>query len=523
MRPFALVELRLSLPNANDRLKSVATTGTNSMLKLLRSRFFLFFSAAIGLALLMWGILLVGSKSPVAWIQVVDVTGKPISGAVITPEGLRTKSGPYSSGWYVWSKEFSRVPNDIVTTDADGIARIPYPTYVFEKIETGVIIPSVDHPDYVLEQPELIVTTTPPAGSPWQVWASYLWNKIRRKSLVARTDTVVLKTGAILKLSLSPDFQGSKGSSLFAQISEGDTGATNFWIRPEPAVLLTRRLASGPQTIRAIQLSADGTAWFSDPIKIKAVSGQTNDVVVELKPGVTVRGQLDDTVPRPVKNGRVVAHVWPTGFKPSSSPPQWHIWTTNREDGTFEFANLPPGDLEIVALCQGFVSTTSPGTKGFRHPQKHLLGTNDLSITVEMEPTARLEVFAIDDKGNSLKDATISTWPNVRYGDWSAVVLMSDLYNTSDHLLKPETRLHLWNQNVPDLTATTDNSGLAVFENLPADVAEFSVEHSRFELPAMTRATGRKVRESAVTLTPGGTNKTTVRLEPRNNAPIRHY
>src|SRR5690606_25448798 len=157
-------------------------------------------------------------------------------------------------------------------------------------------------------------TTRPPAGSPWQVWASYLWDKVRRKPLVARTDTVVLKAGAILKISLSPDFKAADDATLFAQVSKGYSGSTNFWSRPAPGVLMTRRLDDGPQTIRAIQLSANGTAWFSDPIKIQAVPGQTNEVVVDLKPGVTTRGRLDDTVPRPIKNGRVVAHVWPTGL-----------------------------------------------------------------------------------------------------------------------------------------------------------------------------------------------------------------
>lgn len=493
------------------------------MMKLFRTRFFLFFAAAICVALMLWGLFFLVPKTPVAWVHVIDANGKPVVGAIIKPEGLRTKSGPYSSDWYGWDKKRLGVPNDPVMTDRDGIARIPYPTYVFEKIETGVIIPTADHPDYVFEHIELVVTTTPPAGSPWQVWASYLWNKIRRKALVARTDTVVLKTGAILKISLSQDSETAKGDSLFAQISNVDALATNFWSRSEPGVLLTRRFAAAPQTIRAIQLSADGTARFSDSITIEAVSGQTNDVVVDLKPGVTVRGQLDDTVPRPVKNGRVVAHVWPTGFKPSDSPPEWHAWTTNRDDGTFEVANLPPGDLEIVALCQSFVSTTSQGTKGFRHPQKHLLGSNDLSITIKMEPTARLEVFVMDDKGKPLTNATVSTWPNVRYGDWSATVMISDLYNTSDFFLDPKKPRPLWTEQVSDLTATTDSSGLAVLSNLPADVDKFMVEHPRFQLPITTQGTGRKVRESAVTLTSGGTNETTVRLELRDNAVISHY
>src|SRR6185503_5697530 len=104
-------------------------------------------------------------------------------------------------------------------------------------------------------------------------------------------------------------------------------------------------------------------------------------------------------------------------LQPKDEPPQWHAWTTVKEDGTFAIDNLPAGDLEILALCGGFVSTNGPGKSGFRYPQKHLLSTNDLEITIGMEPTARLEVTVHDEKGRPLKDVQVQTWPNARYGE----------------------------------------------------------------------------------------------------------
>ncbi len=489
-----------------------------------RTRLLLILAAVVCAALLLGELFLSTPKTPVAWVHVVDSTGKPVVGAAISPQALRTKSGPYSSGWFTWSKEFSRVPNDTVTTDQDGIAKIPYPTYVFERLETGVIIPTVSHPDYVPAQPELVVNTTPPAGSAPRAWLTYLWSKIQRKSLIAMTETVVLKKGASLKISLRPGSNAAIEIPLFAQISKGDSSDTNFWIRPEPGGLMTRRLETGPQTIRVVQVSAEGKAWFSDAIDIKAIESQTNDLVVDLKYGVKVRGQLDDSVSRPVRNGRVVVNILPAGSRPQDNPPEWHAWTTNREDGTFEFDSLPPGDLEILALCQGFVSTNRPIAPQFRHPQKHLLGTNELFITVGMEPTVRLEVIVTDDQGAPLKGAKVLTWPNVHYGDWAATVLMSDLYNTSDYFLNLKKRTRLGSSvGVPDLTATTDRSGLAVLSNLPSDVREFTVEHPGFEVPATTGWGGQKHRQVAVTLMPGVTNRYTVKLEPRDHSPIAHY
>ena len=114
-------------------------------------------------------------KHPIALIRVVDSAGKPVAGAVVRPEGLRTKPGPYGSGWYAWSMAWGRptqnpVPPEKVRTDGDGYARVPYPKFVFERIETGKIIISVDHPEFVPTRPECVVAVAPPAGAPWKEW-----------------------------------------------------------------------------------------------------------------------------------------------------------------------------------------------------------------------------------------------------------------------------------------------------------------------------------------------------------------
>jgi hypothetical protein len=139
---------------------------------------------------------------------------------------------------------------------------------------------------------------------------------------------------------------------------------------------------------------------------------------------------------RPIRNGRLVVHVWPTGLEPSSNPLQWHAWSSIRDDGSFEISSLPEGDLEVVALCAGFLSTNGPGRQGTRAPQKYILGTNDLSVTVGMKPTARLEVQVLDPNGRPLVGAKVQTWPNVTYGQWSSTILAGDLYKTSEEFLR---------------------------------------------------------------------------------------
>jgi hypothetical protein len=274
---------------------------------------------------------------------------------------------------------------------------------------------------------------------------------------------------------------------------------------------------------RAIRLDAEGTAWFSDVTTSIAVTGRTNELELALKPGITVQGQLDTKVPRPVTHGRVVAHVTPTGAKLQDSPPQWHAWVAVRADGTFGLNSLPEGELEISALANGFVSTNGPGQFHMRYPQKHVLGTNDLVIPIGMERTARLEVKVTDELGRPLKDVHVMTWPNVRYGEWSATILMGDCYNTSDRLLMKADKLFAWGQPVLDFQGVSDADGLAVLPNLPPDVTELAVEHKQYELPPVTSPDGRKQRQASFALVAGQINRLSLQLEPRDRSIISHY
>src|SRR5207247_333698 len=147
-----------------------------------------------------------------------------------------------------------------------------------------------------------------------------------------------------------------------------------------------------------------------------------------------------------------------TGIKFQDDPPQWHAWATVHEDGSFAIHSLPAGDLEILALCDGFVSTNGPGQFHMRYPQRHLLGTNDLAITIGMEPNARLEVTVTDDNSRPLKEARVVTWPNARYGEWSAVILMSDRYHTSDWLQSQPEKSFSWGQPVLDFQGLSDSA-----------------------------------------------------------------
>jgi len=371
-----------------------------------------------------------------------------------------------------------------------------------------------------------MVAHTPPGGSPWRVWLDYAVARVRHKVLMDRADPIVLQQGAILKLSVT---HGSPepDAVLSAQVSGMTVTDTNFWIRPAPGQLITKRLRPGSPSIRAVHFGTNGSIWFSSVTNITAVAGQTNDLILELMPGMAVRGRLGDLVPRPVQNGRVIAHVWPDGEKSANYPPDWHAWSEVRPDGSFDIRALPQGQLELVAVCDGFVSTNGPGQfPSMHYPQKFSLSTNDLDVTVGMEPTAWLEVLVRDDQDKPLQGAQVSCWPNVRYGEWSATIIGQDCHNTADLMRVPgdERRLaKAWLNHPFAFGATSDISGLAVIGNLPAETDRFSVQHLRFALPAVDTGFGQKRREVSITLHPPETNRITVRLEPAGQTPIGHF
>lgn len=476
----------------------------------------------VSILLVLFGLWILSSapKSPIALLRVLDAAGKPVAGAVITPEGMRTKSGPFSADWYNWGKGRD-VPDTPVTTDKNGFASVPYPKYVFERIETGTLCLAVNHPNFVPSRPECVVSTALPAGAPWKDRFTEILDRIQHKTLFAHPDPIVLQKGAALKISVRPGSLSPKDAPMYAQISGKINLKADSWLRPEPGVLITQRLPDGNHSIRVVRVETNRMVWFSEVTNFTAVVGQTNELVVDFKPGVTVRGRLDDSVPRPVVNGRVIAHVWPAGLRPPQYPPQWHSWSPIREDGTFEITSLPPGDLELVAICDGFINTNGPGKYNFHYPQQFTLGTNDLDITLGMEPTASLQVHVTDDKGHPLSDAVVSAWPNTRYGDWSAVIVGQDCYKTTD-TFSPDYDWRKWRMRHVDFKGTSDKNGVATVANLPVDTKRIAVEHPQFVLPAAKGSFGSR-REAPIKLSPGTNNSIYLQLEPNGLSPIKHY
>ncbi len=472
----------------------------------------------IGLALLLVAVaalLKAAHSNPVALIQVVDPSGKPVAGAIIKPDGLKPKK---TGGHYLWMEDRYKIKPLAVTTDKDGFARVTYPFYVMEKLETGEISFAVNHPDFVPDRPIRVVSASPTASTPFQkrilFWAQAFW---RHKPF--RVDPVVLQPGAVVKVT-GFEASGTLSSNLFAEVTGLWAADTNTWWKLPDGSLLTRRVPAGKRMLRLVAVGGKGAVSFSEAVQFEARPGETNAFRLEVKPGLQLHGKLSDNVPRPVSEGRVIAEVW--SGNPGQDTLMWHTAGEVNSNGDFVLQSLPSGQLEIVGIREGFVSANGPPKpryfSGVRIPQVIETLQDGQSFTLEMEQAAALQTTVLDDQDRPLAGATVGFWPNVVWGGFGTRIFASDLWCSLDGLLgeSPRTKRGF----TSPFEAVTDTNGEAIVRNLPPDSRDFAVNHPAFEMRAMKTPWGEKRRTASALLTAGQTNETTVRLQKRGSDAI---
>ena len=473
-------------------------------------------------------------------IKVVDAVGHPVAGAVIKPDGLRPKK---NSSHYFWGD--NRIPKaETVTTGADGYAEVPYPFYVEEKLETGQISFSVDHPDFCADRPFATVTASPPANAPTLEKAKFAMDVALRRVRV-RPDPIVLQKGAIVQVSGFIGEPNAIVSNVAAKVTGVWGAAEKDWRSLGAGRIESRRVPAGFRALWLVYVPEHGPIHFSDIETFGATSGKTNFFHLRLAPGARLNGELDGAVTRPIQHGHVVLEVIPPHIILPDSRLHWHAWAPIESNGTFTVDSLPPGTVEIVALGDGFVSADEPGGRSdrsggvIRWPQGFELDSPRLDITLKTEPSATLEVTVLDDQRQPLQGAEVSLWPNVIWSGRGTTIFGSGLYNSADYYrthVRPSFNTdQIYNSDNyyrirvrPSFNterhffALTDQRGVAVVSNLPANANAFAVRHTSFDLPIRRDSSGAGDRYWPVTLTPGQTNRTTVLMEKRGTEFIQH-
>lgn len=427
-------------------------------------------------------------------VLVLDPDSNPVEGATVYCSGMRTRNEP-GSHWG-WSPE-THGPLPRLTTDADGMVRMPYPKYVDEKLETGQMTWSVEHPDFVDFRQDRSVDDDPAE--------------------------IKLERGFRIALTALHEKTGEKiTSDLYAVIA----GSSADWKLSNNGMLISPVFAKQDTTLRVCQISEGQPIRFSKSIKIEP--GDRSRVLlrnVKLSAGTRVEGRLDDSVPRPIKNGHVSASI-----VRSMNPNQWRTrwnWydkTPIESDGTFVFESMPTDEvLQMIAVCDGWVPSNPeegsvlaffPSAVGklkgnFTVPQIVELQGEKVTPVLAMHESTSVKVTVKDPDGQPLSGAKVVMWPNQLWFD-SGSQILGDGYSQSEFLVKTRAGGFDYDRQIR-FSSSTDENGVALIKNLPVNKTEsLAVSHDDFDMPISGR--DRSIR---VDLKPGEVAEVTIQMQEK--------
>ncbi len=431
-----------------------------------------------------------------ATVKVVDQSGRPVVGAEITPMGLRPKSEV--GGVFVWNADYG--PLTPAITDSDGVARVAYPRYAMDGLETGQITFLVDHPDYCRA-------------------------RSRGHPVSGKGEPVVLKKGGTLKLRGYVGSPQNAVQPVYPQLNGGAEALDrDSWQHLPDGSVLSSRIPAGSHYVRLVHFPQGGQTLFSDVAMVDVEVGQMQERQLALTPGRRVEGKLDGSVPRPVNNGHVIAWVRPVDPDITVGPVEWTAWAPVHQDGTFALGSVPTGKLALMGLCDGFVSKNPPDQPNpFQYglPQLFRIEGERTQVELIMEPAATCEITVLDPQGEPVEGARVGFAPNAEWWGRYRQIFARRLGSFEETCRMTESQLRQY--RLSKLTerpfaAETDAQGLAVVRNLPCvnPRPRFTVQHPQYELPEVTGGVvGFPERRARIDVAPGKTSRMTVRVQPK--------
>jgi hypothetical protein len=433
-------------------------------------------------------------------VRIVDAHGAPIAGATVVPWAIRSQHG--HGVWSANGQIGSEPPN--LTTDADGKATIPCPRFIDKdkEISPQALTCRVEHPDYA----ETVYNDVPVVGPERENVATITLRPGARVTVTAYAGDQVLAADDIYPLWSSPSHWSRELRSRLKINAEG-------WLE-------LPRLPAGSELLRLVYLPDEGSAMFSGVRQLTLVDDEQYKVRLEMRKAARVEGRLDDAVPRPVKNGRIIAEVIrreeiADGWQSLA----WRGAATIEEDGTFVLDAMPRGDLQVIALCDGFMATSGEPPEFandnerrpisiFCRPQVFAVADGVNRFTLGMTPTADCLIRVRGPDGQPVAGAKCSFWPNVGWWGGGSQIYCEPFYGDLEALKHPDRQkdLFAWGRL---FGAETDQDGLAMVRNLPPKESRFVVENETLQLAGVGRA------EQGVDLTAGAQSDVTVNLQPK--------
>ena len=388
-------------------------------------------------------------------ILVVGPDDKPIANASFKAWGLNTS--------YFWpTKQMG--PPIAHRTNADGIAEVDYPEMIGGTVLCTSIHGVVSHPDYI--------------------------RAIARVTVSESKDfEVKLKQGISFKLK-AVDEDGKPLSKPFTVIMSGNTPPEN-WNDLGNGTIESKAIPNGDHQAIIVMPGTDGKTCFSEPLFIRVGEKDREKGVlledVEVYAGTRVAGKISDKVPRPIRDGQVMALQAPMPFNDKENVGiatlRWGDWVPIREDGSFELVSLPrSGKIQMIAKCDGFVGKSDD--RGFTIGESFDIEERESKVTLDMTPTIDVEIVVTDKAGLPISGADVGFNPNQRWAGWGSQIL-GEKWKSMDEVvarLDPTKSLPETDSAFSDFSTETDAEGIARIRNIPQDERSFYVGKKEYEV-----------------------------------------
>lgn len=433
-------------------------------------------------------------------VIIQDENGKPVSGANVKVTGFRVK-GNHSADAYSWRKDFG--PRPTAVTDQEGRVLLKYPVMSIpeEKEYTGALIFHVEHPEFTTAD-------------------------IQTFYIDGSEKPIRLTRGLTLEVSgyVGPNHQPV--TEIVPSLTE-KMATPEDWQKKENGVMAFHKMSPGRHLIQLMGRLPSGEIGYSETVAFTAEMDKPSKFDLEIKPGIRLEGRVDNHVPRPVKNGRVMVSVRPKEFPTLlviedfyniedkyGHRSFWHSYRSIAEDGSFVFESVPPGEVDVVILCDGFVSKSVGELYNRRNgvldkkptilavPQAFPLEAPVTKIEVATEPTATLEFTAATKTGAPIEGVEVGMFPSA----FRMTGMFGWTKKSSEESFREIPKLP-----DPVFSGNTDKNGKVVLTNLPAEVWIMWANHPKYQSPIGERTGDRAIR---VKFSPGETNVMNLVMEP---------
>ncbi|MCA9167891.1 MAG: hypothetical protein KDB23_09500 [Planctomycetales bacterium] len=441
-------------------------------------------------------------------ILVVDFLGEPIANATVTPWAILSSQG--HSDWTTTGYEYSDPPT--FTTNERGIATIVFARYCnpTERIRPQALTCSFVHPDYADTLHTDVVVT---------------------EDKLDQIATVTMQRGALVEVEAMVAGERLTADNLYALWGQF---SHERLIEREGGRVTLPRLSAGMRLIRLLHVPEEGPILFSEIHQVNLANGDETNLTFNLEPGVTVHGQIDDSVPRPVLNGRVKGRLLdlPTAkneierIEGTAAKLEWFMSSTINADGSFTLTDVPPGNLQLTALCDGYRAAAAKDAPVFalprraEGPQVFLVDRQHTDVRLNMTPTAACRITVTGPDQKPVENVSCQFWPNVQWWQGGSQLYCHPLTSSADGLRHPERNYDsmLAEQETSPYSAWTDSNGIALVRNLPAELNRFGILHDDYELandPAQPNMEGLRLRD--VSLVAGEAADVTISLRAKGS------